>query len=384
MNDTSVIELSQSALRNNIEFLRSSINPAAKIFAVVKANAYGHGATLFVPMLQKEGIHNFAVFSLQESIDVAEAVTQPARIMIMGWLHDNDLRYAIQQGFEFFVSDLDRARQVLLIAKELQIVAKIHLEVETGMNRTGLKARDLVTFIKWIQKDGEWVSLSGFCTHLAGAENIANFVRIKKQRLHYMQMYRSIIKRGIRPLERHIACSAAVLNYPDTQMDLVRVGILLYGYWPSPETFIRHVVSTKDRRDPLKRVIRWRSKVMNLKNVNTGEYVGYGSNYLAQNDIIIAVIPVGYSDGFNRTMSNHGRVLIHGQQAPVIGLVNMNMLIADVSFIPDVKRNDEVVLIGKQLEAEITVASFSEMSDRLNYEALVRLPARIKRIIVNE
>jgi alanine racemase len=382
MESTSLIELSQSALDNNLDFIRMKVNPASRISAVVKANAYGHGIAQMVPMLEKSGVHHFSVFSLQEAKSVKGVATDPVTIMIMGWLHDEDIRYAITQGFEFFISDLDRARQALLISKETGIPARVHIEAETGMNRTGLRARDQARLVSWLQREGNYLRICGFCTHLAGAENVANFVRIRKQRLHFLRSYRSLIKKGIHPASRHMACSAALLNYPDTQLDLVRVGILLYGYWPSPETFIRNVIQSKDRRDPLRRVIRWRSRVMTVKRVNTGEYIGYGTNYLARDDRDIAIIPVGYSDGFNRTLSNHGRVLIHGQEAPVIGLVNMNMLIADVTAIPETRRNDEVVLIGKQNGAEISVSSFSEMSDRLNYEALVRLPERIQRIIV--
>lgn len=383
MESTSLIELSQSALDNNLDFIRMRVNPASRISAVVKANAYGHGIAQMVPMLEKSGVHHFSVFSLQEAINVKKAASDPATIMIMGWLHDEDIRYAIRQGFEFFISDLDRARQALLISKEIGIPARVHIEAETGMNRTGLRARDQARLVSWLQQEGACLEICGFCTHLAGAENVANYVRIRKQRLHFLRSYRSLIKKGIHPASRHMACSAALLNYPDTQLDLVRVGILLYGYWPSPETFIRNVIQSKDRRDPLRRVIRWRSRVMTVKRVNTGEYIGYGTNYLARDERDIAIIPVGYSDGFNRTLSNHGRVLIHGQEAPVIGLVNMNMLIADVTAIPETRRNDAVVLIGKQDGAEISVSSFSEMSDRLNYEALVRLPERIQRIIVS-
>ncbi|MBE0642198.1 MAG: alanine racemase [Bacteroidales bacterium] len=382
MADPSKLELSSSALRNNLEFIRNRIEPSTRISAVVKANAYGHGIEQFVPMLESEGIHHFSVFSYQEALRVREAAGPNASVMIMGWLHDNDLRTAISEGMEFYISDLDRARAAFLTARELRIPARVHFEIETGMNRTGLRTRDISRLAQWQMKEGAWFNTSGACTHLAGAENVANFVRIRKQRLLFHRACRTLANNGIRPAIRHMACSAGILNYPDTQLDLVRAGILLYGYWPSPETFIRHVIASQDRRDPLRRVIRWTSAVMSIKDVSAGDFIGYGSAYLATDDRRIAIIPVGYSDGFTRTLSNQGRVLIRGEAAPVIGLVNMNMLMADITYLPAVQRNDEVVLIGKQLDAEITVASFSEMSDRLNYEALVRLPEHIHRTIV--
>jgi len=383
MVEASVIELSQSALRNNLEFIRSRIHPSVKVSAVVKANAYGHSIPHIVPMLEQEGVKHFSVFSLQEAVASARAASAGIPVMITGWMHDQDIAYAIEEGFEFFVSDLERARQALLSARSLGIPAKVHLEIETGMNRTGLSSRELTILADWMEREGEWLEFRGLSTHLAGAENIANHVRVRKQRLRFLRTHRRLAAKGIVPAVRHMACSAAMLNYPDTVLEMVRVGILLFGFWPSPETFIRHTVQQKDPRDPLRRVMRWRSRVMSIRDVRKGEYIGYGSGYLAREDRRVAIIPVGYADGFNRTLSNQGRVLIQGQPAPVIGLVNMSMLIADITHLPGTRRDDEVVLIGKQGESEISVASFSEMSDRLNYEALVRLPERIKRTIVN-
>jgi alanine racemase len=167
-------------------------------------------------------------------------------------------------------------------------------------------------------------------------------------------------------------------------MDMVRIGIAQYGFWPSIETFIQYVHGKKEERyDPLDRVISWKSRIMSIKTVNEGEFISYGTTYLAQEEKVIAVIPVGYSHGFSRMLSNQGRVLIGGQRVGIIGMVNMNMMIADVTAVPDVSVGDEVVIIGKQDNLEITVASFSEISNQVNYELLVRLPERTDRKIVD-
>lgn len=180
---------------------------------------------------------------------------------------------------------------------------------------------------------------------------------------------------------RHTASSAAALSYPATRMDLVRIGIAQYGFWPSKEVFVDYIHSRRDKSDPLHRVLSWKSRIMGVKDVRMGEFISYGTTFLSTSDRRIATIPVGYANGFTRSLSNQGRLLIGGERVAVIGMVNMSMLIADITNVPDAKPGDEVVIIGKQGELEISVASFSEISDQLNYELLARLPEDIDRRI---
>lgn len=156
-----------------------------------------------------------------------------------------------------------------------------------------------------------------------------------------------------------------------------------YGFWPSDETLINYLNKKEDKTDPLKRVISWKTRVMDTKEVNTGEFIGYGTTYLAHKKLKIATIPVGYAHGFSRSLSNTGRVLIHGKRVGVVGIVNMNLMTVDVTDIPETKKGDEVVLIGSQGDLSLSVASFSELSNQLNYELLTRLPNRIPRVITN-
>ena len=164
---------------------------------------------------------------------------------------------------------------------------------------------------------------------------------------------------------------------------MVRIGIMQYGFWPSDETLINYLSKKEEKVDPLQRVISWKSKVMSTKEVNTGEFIGYGTTYLAHKKMKIATIPVGYAHGFSRSLSNQGRVLIKGKRVGVVGIVNMNLMTVDVTDIPEIQKGDEVVLIGKQGDLAISVASFSELSNQLNYELLTRLPYKIPRIITN-
>ncbi len=178
---------------------------------------------------------------------------------------------------------------------------------------------------------------------------------------------------------------AAALNYPETRMDMVRLGIAQYGYWPTAEARMRFwsIRKASSRRDPLRRVISWKSRVMSLKSVRPGDFVGYGISHQAVRRERLAAVPVGYYHGFSRSLSNLGHVLVQGERAPVRGLVNMNMILVDVPDIDGVKRGSEVVTIGQQEGSEISIASFSEMMNYLNYEVLVRIPAELPRFVGN-
>lgn len=303
--------------------------------------------------------------------------------MVMGWIDLKDVIWAVEQEIEAFVFELGTLHAMIAAAKITGKKALVHLEVETGMNRTGLAPADMKKAVELISKDLEMITIKGLCTHYAGAESVSNYLRITNQFKKFKQKQRWLTNQAIVPENIHTACSAACIAYPNTQMDMVRIGILQYGFWPSPETFIYYLHNRADKTDPLKRVISWKSNIMSIKNVREGEFVSYGITYLAKSDIRIAIIPTGYSNGYSRSLSNQGRVLIGGQRVGVIGMVNMNTLIADITGIEGVEVGDEVVFIGKQGELTISVSSFTEFSDQLNYELLARLPANIPRIVVD-
>ncbi|MDA3952647.1 MAG: alanine racemase [Bacteroidales bacterium] len=378
---SSVIELSQSALQNNFTFLKEQFKNT-KISSVIKANAYGHGLNEFINMAGKCGINHFSVFSSREARKVKKYLTFPADIMIMGWINDDDMEWTISNSIDFFVFDFERIEKFIDTSKILGIPAKIHIDVETGMNRTGFAQKDINKLIKILLANREYFEFKGLCTHFAGAESIANYKRINDQIKTFNRLHKLFLKNNLIPEVRHTACSAAALTYPKTQFEMVRIGILQYGFWPSNETFIHYLSKNNIMTDPLKQILSWKSTIMSIKTVKTGEFISYGTSYLAQKDMKIAIIPVGYSHGYARNLSNQGRILINGQRVAVIGMVNMNMLIADVTLINQVALGDEVVLIGKKGDLTINVSSFAEYSDQLNYELLTRLPTEIPRVII--
>lgn len=390
--NTSRIELSESAFLNNLGFLKGYLNPKTRLSAVVKGNAYGHSFDQFIPMAEKAGVRHFSVFSLEEAWNVKSLIKHDSDVMIMGSVPDNALEWVIDAGIEVYVFEMERLKAILQTAKNLGKKARIHLEFETGMNRTGLLP-NLLPEIRQILSDfnGSY-TIEGICTHYAGAESSANFLRVREQIKTFGRIVREVKSAGIHPKVIHSACSAAALSYPSTQMDMVRIGIALYGYWPTRETFMHYALAgnqddmEKDpiqSEDPLKRVLSWKSHVMSTKLVPAGQFIGYGTSYLTGVPTKIAAVPVGYAYGFTRNLSNLGRVIVGGKRTSVVGVVNMNMMLIDITETPEVKRGDEVVLIGRQGDQEISVSSFSEMTQHINYETLVRLPADLPRVMVD-
>lgn len=382
MFHTSHIEISKSAYKRNIRYLRKLVGDHAMISSVIKGNAYGHGVENIVPLAEQNGLNHFSVFSAFEALEVCKIKSAHSQVMIMGLLDDEEIEWAIKNDVEFFVFDMGRLDKAIEIARKLQKKAHLHIEVETGFHRTGFDYAILPDLLEKLKTHQEHFWFEGLCTHYAGAESVANYVRIREQITTYRKYYRYFVRHNLVPARKHTACSAAVLTYPTTIMDMVRIGIAQYGFWPSPETQMFRFRKDPQDDNPLRRLISWKSRVMVVKDVEAGEFIGYGSSFLANKKMKIAIVPVGYSNGFSRSLSNMGRVVIRGKRVPVIGTVTMNTMTVNVSDIPSVEKGDEVVIIGKQKRIHISVASFSEMSNQLNYQTLTRLPADIPRYIV--
>ena len=380
MKSTSTIELSKSALENNLRFIRSIIGDEVIFSSVVKGNAYGHGIEEIVPILESCKVNHFAVFSSDEAIRVKNALTKDQTIMIFGYIPDEDLDWVVENEIECYISDSERAVKLLNASNKANKQAIVHIDLETGMNRTGLNQEDLQKVITVLKQNKENFHIRGICTHFAGAESISNHVRIQNQFSLYIELVTYLKNLGIVSDIQHTASSAAALTYPETRLDMVRIGIMQYGFWPNQETFIHYIHNKTNKRDPLRRVLRWISETMDVKAVKQGEFIGYGNFFQANKNMKIAIVPIGYYDGFSRSLSNQGKVLIKNQRVSVIGMVNMNMIICDVTKLPNIAIGDEVVMIGKQGRNQLSVASFSELSNLVNYELLTRLPKDINRI----
>lgn len=383
MNQTSFIEISRSAYRHNIKYLKDKIGRGVRLTSVVKGNAYGHGVENIVPIAEGAKVNHFAVFSASEALDVFNVASPKSDIMIMGYINDDQLEWAIENGIEFYLFDIHRLQRAIELAKRIGKPARIHIEAETGFRRTGFEYNTIPQVVAIMKDNLDSIVFEGLCTHYAGAESITNHYRVMNQIHEYRKFLKYFARNGLKPNYRHTAGSAASLTYPQTTMDMVRMGIAQYGFWPSQETFIHQFKQNKAKDSDLKRVISWKSNVMAIKEVDPGDFVGYGTSYMANKRLKVAIIPVGYANGFSRSLSNTGRVLIRGKRVPVVGTVTMNTMSVNVTDLPNVQIGDEVVIIGKQKRMSISIASFCEMSDQLNYQLLARLPSNIPRIVVS-
>ncbi len=388
MLHSSYIELSESALRRNVRFLQRHVGPDVRLCSVIKGNAYGHSIRHFFPLAERCGVRHFAVFSADEALAALTARTAGSAVMIMGAIDDDELAWAVENDVAFFVFDLPRLRAALAVAEQVGRPARVHLELETGLHRTGLEQPELEHALDLVSASPTALHVEGTCTHLAGAECASNYARISRQLEVFHRSCARVRERGLDPGLRHTACSAAALRYPEAVMEMIRVGVVQYGFWPTREVRmeyrLRHQEGSGRRpKDPLRQVMRWCSRVMSVKEVGAGEYVGYGTTSKTSRPTRLAAVPVGYFHGFARSLSNLGHVLVRGHRAPVVGTVNMNMVMIDVTDVSGAARGDEVVLIGRQGEAHVTVASFSDLSQFLNYEVLVRLPTEIPRVVVD-
>lgn len=382
MFETSSLQISQEAYRHNLQFIKQQIGSAIKFCSVVKGNAYGHGIIPFVKMAIEEGVDYFAVYSADEAYQIRQNFSPKIQIMIMGMIAEEALEWVIENDIEFFVFDNQRFDQAIQYAIKLKVRAKIHIEVETGMNRTGFSLEQLPPIFNLLNHYQDELELVGFCTHFAGAESIVNDFRVQIQIKAFEKAKKMLKDHNLKPQYFHSACSAGMMNYPETIGDMVRIGIMQYGFWPNEETLVRFNGQSREGDRTLRRLITWNSKVLTVKKVMKGEYIGYNTSYQAYADMNVAIVPVGYAYGYSRSLSNSGKILINGQLAPICGIVNMNALCADISQIPNVKKDDVVTLIGVQGENTISVSSFGEMSQQLNYELLTRLPQDIPRIII--
>lgn len=361
------VEISKNNLIHNLGEFRKRVGKRIKIMAVVKANAYGHGILEVSQMVSKNGANWLGVDSLEEGLLLRqEKINLP--ILVLGYIPLSEIGKAIKENLSFVVYN----RQTL---KKANQKAKVHLKLETGTNRQGIDIKEIVSFAKFCQKKN--IFLEGIYTHFANIEDTLDCSFAMEQLERFNKVLQSIKAANVKIPIKHTACSAAAILFPQTYFNLVRVGISLYGLWPSKETKISAQNSLE-----LKPVLSWKTKIVQIKEVGKGESVGYGRTWWAARKTKIAILPVGYWDGYDRKLSNSGRVLIHGQFAQVVGRICMNITMVDVTDIPKVKLEDEVVLLGEQGKNEITAEELAEKIGTINYEVVTRINPLLPRKVV--
>jgi alanine racemase len=362
------VEIDLAAIRHNLLEVRRRLGPVGKILAVVKADAYGHGAQRVAPVLAAAGADLFGVAIVEEGIELRHAgVRQP--IIVLGGFYPGQELSLLQHELIPCLFDLESARRLETIAAAAGVIWPYHLKIDTGMGRIGFQPEELATVLPQLATLTH-LRLDGVLSHLALADDPPHPLTAEQ-----IAIFRSILDQvraaGFAPVDIHLGNSATIFSRAIPECNVVRPGIVLYGAAPSA-----YFSGQLD----LQPVMSFRSRIALLKSVPAGTGISYGHRYRVTRPSTIAAVPVGYADGYSRQLTNRGEVLVRGQRAPVAGTVCMDWIMVDVTAIPGVSVGDEVTLLGRDHAAAITAEEWAEKVGTISYEIFCNVSKRVPRI----
>lgn len=372
------------AIKYNLEAMRANIPVGTKMMAVIKTDAYGHGAVRIAQMLEHEDyIWGYATATCEEAYELRESgAVKP--ILVLGYTFPYSYKKMLSEGIRPAVFRLDMAKELSSVGEELlrEGVLKekppVHIAVDTGMSRIGITPDDEgIDFVNGVM-NLNGIQVEGIFTHFARADE-KDLTNVKERELVFAGFLKNIQEKTGKTIAiKHCANSASIIAVPESSMDMVRAGVTMYGMWPSDEV-PKDIISLK----PTMEII---SHIVMVKKVPQGTPVSYGGTFVTDKETIIATVPVGYGDGYPRSLSNKGYVLIDGHHANILGRVCMDQFMVDVTDIPGVKEGDEVVLLGKDKKSgeEITAEYLGELSGRFNYELTCDINKRVPRVFVGD
>lgn len=374
------VEISSSAFLHNVNlFKRLAGN--SRFMAVIKSNAYGHGFLETARILSGD-VDFFGVNALSEA-RLLRTVDESTPVLIMGAVDfdTESFREEIErneQNIHFVISTIDSLERL----QQSWPGAPFHVKVDTGMSRLGLHGEKFQEMLDFLNKHHEY-NWTGLMTHFSNVEDVTHQTYANQQ----LESFRDAMDRarsvtGERNVLYHAAASAAAMILPESRLDMIRVGISLYGLWPSNASRVS-LLHLSGELPVLMPVMRWITKVVHLNRVKSGHYVGYGCTYRTHVDTTIAVLPVGYFEGYDRGLSNHGYVLIQGKRAMVLGRVCMNMIMVDVSHIENIRVGDEATLLGGDGDEFFGADDMAGLLDTINYEVVTRIERGIPRVVID-
>jgi len=371
LNDTITwAEIDLDAIAHNAAALKARAGGRAELMVTVKANAYGHGAVPVARAALEGGATRLAVARTPEGVELRQAgLTAP--ILIMGYTLPAEARHIVHWHLTPTVNTWEQATALSSAAGESCKTVPIHVKVDTGMGRFGLLPGEVVDFVRAISRL-PGLRLEGLYTHFAIAD-AADKTYTRRQFKTYMDVVAQLEEVGFSFPLKHVANSATTLDLPEMALDMVRCGIALYGLHPSSE--VAPAV-------PLRPAMTLKSRVARVRTLPPGSSISYGCTYTTTRPTPVALVPVGYGDGYHRILSNKGQVLIHGQRAPIVGRVCMDQFVVDVSDIPEVHQDDEVVVFGQQGEAKITAEEVARWAQTINYEVTTSILPRVTRVFL--
>ena len=362
-------EINLSNLKHNLIQIKEATSPGAQLMAVVKGNAYGHGILDVAGTAVKNGASCLGTAILNEAVTLREnGFLLP--ILVFGYTPDDQLDAVVEYGLTQTIFDYDHAKALSEAALKRCTRAKVHVKIDSGMGRLGFLPgeKTLETVIRIAGLPG--IYLEGMYTHLAAADTQdPTYTQLQLRR--FSGFLHSVEKAGISIPVKHASNSAAFINYPEAHMDMVRPGIILYGIYPSPE-----VDRSKILLNPVMSV---KCRVASVKEMDAGSMVSYGCTCRLKRNSTIAVLPLGYADGYSRILSNKAEVLIKGQRVPVIGRVCMDQCMVDITSVPGTKIGDEAVIMGRQGDEEITADEIGRILGTISYEVVCMFSERIPR-----
>jgi alanine racemase len=358
------IRVDLDTLTFNLRSIRAHVG--VPVMAIVKANAYGHGLVPVAQHLQEQGVEQLGVAFVEEGIALRQAgITVP--ILVLGGIFGRQVAQFIAHDLEITVSSLDKLRQVEAAAEALGRKAVIHLKIDTGMERIGVHSYSARTFIE-AAVASRWCVLKGLYSHLACADDPSSPMTLQ-QLERFLEACAHIERIGAPMPLRHLANSGGVLHFPETRLDMVRPGILLYGVLPDPAS---------QRTVDVRPAMSLTSQVVYFKVVKAGNPVSYGATWAPVHDTRVVTVPIGYGDGYPRALSSRGEVLIRGHRYPIVGRICMDQFMVDIGQ-DSAWNEDEVVLIGSQDGDAITAEALAQAAGIIPYEVLVGLNERIPR-----
>lgn len=365
------VEINLDHIEHNVKAIANRVGKMTEIMAVVKADAYGHGVFETVTTLLESGASRLAVSMLDEAIQLRE-IGVHVPILVLSYTEPMRAEEIIEYNITQTVFSHDLALALSKAAVKLGKQARIHIKIDTGMTRVGFQpgysaVKDVVAISKL-----PGVVIEGLFSHFASADETGrDYTLLQYER--FESIIQELNRIGILIPVKHIGNSATIMQYPNLDLDMVRPGIILYGLYPSDEVD-RSVLN-------LKPAMTFKARVVLVKDVEPGSPISYGRTFVTRRKSRIATIPIGYADGYSRLLSNRGRVLIHGEYAPVVGRICMDQCMVDVTDIPvEVKTGDEAVVFGKQGKREITVDEIAKLSQTVNYEVVCLIGKRVPRV----
>ncbi len=362
------VETDLDAITHNVGEFRRALPARVRIMAVVKADAYGHGALELAGPVLKGGADSFAVAFLEEGIELRLAgVKEP--VLLIGYTPPEQISQVIAHNLTQTVFSLETARALSREAVSRQVEVPVHIKVDTGMGRVGLAPGETVAFVEEISRL-PGIKAEGILTHLASADE-EDLGYTYEQVKSFDKTVESLRAKGLDIPVVHAANSAGALNVADSHYNMIRLGLSLYGYYPS--------IHTRNDVIRLRPAMSFKTRIIYLKKVPPGTFISYGCTYKTDRESVIATIPVGYADGYNRLLSNRGEVLVKGKRAPVVGRVTMDYSMIDVTGIDDIKVYEEVVLYGAMDNDAITVEEVAGKLNTISYELLCAVDKRVSR-----